>query len=83
MQNLQFIKSWLSASLFSRPLALTCAWSSSNSYASQCTKSFTVWPPKKSRHKLIANNLFMREILATFCDLRGLAKFRIRLVTHR
>ena len=36
-------------------------WSSSNSYASP-RKLFTVWPPNVSRHKLIASQLYMREI---------------------
>ena len=36
-------------------------WSSSNSYASR-HKFFTVWPPNASRHKLIASELYIREI---------------------
>ena len=36
-------------------------WSSSNPYPSR-RELLTVWPPNESRHKLIASQLYMREI---------------------
>ena len=66
----QSLKPWPNG-LASQRKFLTCVqlawtpvqwlWSSLNSYASRCT-FFTVWPPNASRHKLIASQLYMREI---------------------
>ena len=62
---------------------MTCVnrlWSKSNSYSSRRT-FFTVWPLNTSRHKLIASQLYMREIYGFLwfvwtCESIRLSTFR-------
>ena len=56
-------------------------WSNSNSRASR-RKSFTVWPPNTSWHKLIARHLYMRNwwVCVTCVNVR--ADLRICLAIH-